>query len=146
MTTDKQASSSIEVFREWQRCIATNDQEGTARVVDMDGYTEICLGLTDWTTGYAVAFANYYRNMIAPWSDMTFREEDITESADGVTVRLRVEAIHSHDFLGIPATGRRITWDHVSIVKVKDGRVTGQWAQPDLWGIYRQLTSGQPIE
>jgi len=103
MTTDKQASSSIEVFREWQRCIATNDQEGTARVVDMDGYTEICLGLTDWTTGYAVAFANYYRNMIAPWSDMTFREEDITESADGVTVRLRVEAIHSHDFLGVPA-------------------------------------------
>jgi len=44
------------------------------------------------------------------------------------------------------ATGRRITWDHVSIVKVKDGRVTGQWAQPDLWGIYRQLTSGQPVE
>jgi hypothetical protein len=23
----------------------------------------------------------------------------------------------------------------------KDGRVTGQWAQPDLWGIYRQLTA-----
>jgi hypothetical protein len=23
---------------------------------------------------------------------------------------------------------------------VKDGRVIGQWAQPDLWGIYRQLT------
>lgn len=58
MTTDKQASSSIEVFREWQRCIAIDDQEGTAVVVDLDGYTEICLGLTDWTTGYAVAFAN----------------------------------------------------------------------------------------
>jgi len=141
MSTKAPMTSPISVYREWQRCLATDDLEGTSKVLDMDGYTEICLGLTDWTTGYQVAFANYYRNMIAPWSDMTFKEEDIAESAEGVTVRLRVEATHSREFLGVPPTGRRIRWDHVSIVKVKDGRVTGQWAQPDLWGIYRQLTS-----
>jgi predicted ester cyclase len=78
--------------------------------------------------------------MIAPWSDMAMREEDISESAGGVTVRNRVEATHAGEFLGIPATGRRISWDHVAIVKIKDGRVVGQWAQPDLWGIHRQLT------
>ena len=28
---------------------------GTVKVVNIDGYTEICLGLTDWSTGYEVA-------------------------------------------------------------------------------------------
>src|SRR5215470_6939027 len=121
MTTDKQASSSIEVFREWQRCIATNDQEGTAKVVDVEGYTEICLGLTEWTTGYEVAAANFYRNLVAPWSDMTFSIEDLTESADGVTGRSHVSAAHRGEFLGIAPTGRHIEWDHVAIVKIKDG-------------------------
>jgi predicted ester cyclase len=139
MDTASQASSPLEVFREWQRCLAANDQAGAEKVVDLEGYTEICLGLTEWTTGYEVAAANFYRNMVAPWSDMTFTIEDLTESVDGVTARSHVTAMHTGDFLGIAATGRRVEWDHVAIVKIKDGRVVGQWAQPDLWGIYTQL-------
>lgn len=34
-----------------------------------------------------------------------------------------------------------VEWDTVNIVKVRDNKVVGQWAQPDLWGIYRQLTA-----
>ncbi|MBV9416460.1 MAG: ester cyclase [Solirubrobacterales bacterium] len=132
-------ASPIEVFREWQRCLATNDMEGTATVVDLEGYTEICLGLTEWTTGYESAAANFYRNMVAPWSDMTHSIEDLTESPDGVTVRMHIAATHTGSFLNVPPTGRRIEWDHVAIVKITDGRVVGQWAQPDLWGIYQQL-------
>jgi predicted ester cyclase len=140
MDINTQPTSPTEVFHEWQRCLAANDQEGTAKVVDIDGYTEICLGLTGWTTGYEIAAANYYRNMVAPWSDMTFSIEDLTESADGVTVRNHITATHTGEFLGIARTGRHVEWDHVAIVKIKDGRVLGQWAQPDLWGIYTQLT------
>jgi predicted ester cyclase len=137
-------TSPLAVWREWQRCLAENDQAGTARVVDLDGYTEICLGLTEWTTGYGVAQANFYKNMVAPWADMRFEEQDVTESPDGVTVRMRVEATQAGEFLGVPPTGRRLAWDHVAIVRVRDGRVVGQWAQPDLWGIHRQLTAAAP--
>jgi predicted ester cyclase len=143
MDGDTQPRSSTEVFREWQRCLAANDQEGAAKVVDLDGYTEICLGLTGWTTGYEVAAGNFYRNMVVPWSDVTFSIEDLTESADGVTVRSHVTANHTGEFLSIAPTGRRVEWDHVAIVKITDGRVVGQWAQPDLWGIYVQLTRSE---
>jgi predicted ester cyclase len=143
MDTGSQPTSPIEVFHEWQRCLAANDQEAAAKLVDVQGYTEICLGLTGWTTGYELASANFYRNMVAPWAAMTFSIEDLTESADGVTVRTHVTAKHIGEFLGIPPTGRCVDWDHVAIVKIKDGLVTGQWAQPDLWGIYSQLTCEQ---
>lgn len=145
MSAEEPTLTPIETYREWQRCLARNDRDGASKVVDMAGYTEICLGLTTWTTGYDVALANYYRNMIAPWSDLAFNEEDISESAGGVTVRLSVEGTHVQEFLSVPATGRRVRWDHVSIVKVKSGRVVGQWAQPDLWGIHRQLTGSERL-
>ena len=29
----------------------------------------------------------------------------------------------------------------VAMVHTQDGRVVGQWIQPDLWGSYQQLTS-----
>jgi hypothetical protein len=48
MDADTQPASPIEVFQEWQRCLAANDQEGTAKVVDLPDYTEICFGLTEW--------------------------------------------------------------------------------------------------
>jgi predicted ester cyclase len=140
MSPESETMTNAEVFQEWQRCLRAGDAEGTARVVDLEGYTEICLGLTSWTTGYEVAAANFYRNMIAPWSDLSFKVEDLQESPDGVTVRSRVEATQTGEFLGVAPTGRRVAWDHVAIVKIRDGKVVGQWAQPDLWGIYRQLT------
>ena len=130
----------LEVYRAWQQALAAQDMEATARVVDLTAYREICLGLTDWTTGYDVAFANFYRNMIQPWSDMHFTEQEVVEGADAVTVHSSVEATHIGSFLGVEPTGRRVHWDNVSIVRVRDGKVVGQWAQPDLYGIYRQLT------
>jgi len=60
---------------------------------------------------------------------------------NAVVTRLHTEATHTGEFLGISPSGRRISWDAINIVQVKDGRVVGQWAQPDLWGIYKQLTT-----
>jgi hypothetical protein len=37
-----------------------------------------------------------------------------------------------------PAAGSK--WDHIAIVKTKDGRVVGQWDSPGRWGIYTRLT------
>jgi len=139
MSSQSKPMTNAEVFNEWQRCLRTNDAEGTARVVDLEAYTEICLGLTPWTTGYAVAAANFYRNMVAPWSDRSFTTQDLQESTDGVTVRSHIVATHSGEFLGIAPTGKRVAWDSVAIVKIREGKVVGQWAQPDLWGMYRQL-------
>jgi predicted ester cyclase len=56
---------------------------------------------------------------------------------------MHITATHTGEFLGIAPTGRQLEWDHIAIVKIDNGRVVGQWAQPDLWGIYKQLTREQ---
>ncbi len=73
--------------------------------------------------------------------DMAATVEEVVEGETSVVIRSHVEATHVGEFLGILATGRRIAWDAVAIVHTSNGRVVGMWSQPDLYGIYRQLTA-----
>src|SRR5262249_26368340 len=131
----------LEIYSAFQQRLQTQDYAQLADVVDLQGYTENCLGLTGWTTGFEVALQNFARNILAPFGDLQFTTEDVIEGSDALTIRNRVEATHSGTFLGIPATGRRIAWAFMPLVYIKDARVAGQWIQFDLWGTHQQLTS-----
>jgi predicted ester cyclase len=120
------------------------DVEHLGEVVDLEGFRDICIGLSDWTTGYQVAFENLRRNILIPWADLHTTIEAVVETQDAVVVRQLVEATHVADFLGLPATGRRVSWEVVIMVRVKDGRVVENCTLLDLWGIYQQLTSPPP--
>jgi predicted ester cyclase len=153
-------TDAVNVVHTWRERIATGDMARLAEVVDLTGYTETCLGLTGWTTGFETAMQNFVRNMVEPWSDMVMTDQEIltgpdaaaadglsfdghdVRATDAVVIRSRVEATHIGEFLGVAPTGRRIAWDTLTLVWVRDGRVVGQWAQPDLWGIHQQLTRG----
>src|SRR5919197_369333 len=122
-------ATALEVVRGWQARLRAHDFGDMSDVVDVAGYTEICVGLTPWTVGYAVALDNYVKNMVQPWADLEAREDQVVAGPDGVFIRSHVTATHTGEFLGIPATGRRVEWDAVTMVQVNDGRVVGQWAQ-----------------
>ena len=98
----------LEIYSAFQQRLQSQDYAQLADVVDLQGYTENCLGLTGWTTGFEIALQNFARNILAPFSDLLFTTEDVIEGSDALTIRNRVEATHSGTFLGIPATGRRI--------------------------------------
>ena len=131
----------LEIFTEWQRRQSAGDFQHLDEVVDLEGFHDKCVGLSDWTMGYQQAFENLTRNILTPFADWHATVEAIVEGEDTVVVRQRAEATHVADFLGIPASGRRVSWDVVTMVKVKDGRVIENYTLLDLWGIYRQLTA-----
>ncbi len=134
-------ASPLEIYNEWQRRQYAREFEHLGEVVDLEGFRDICIGLSDWTTGYQAAFENLTRNILTPWADLQMTVEDLIEGQDAVVVRLHVEGTHVGDFLGVPATNRRVSWEAVTIVKVKDGRVVENNTMLNLWGIYQQLTA-----
>lgn len=137
-------ASPLEIYNEWQRRQNARDFEHLGEVVDLEGFRDICIGLSDWTTGYQAAFENLTGNILIPLADLQMTVEDITEGKDAVVVRLHIEGTHVSEFLGIPATGRRVFWEAVTIVKVKDERVVENYTLLNLWGIYQQLTAPTP--
>jgi hypothetical protein len=69
-------TQAIGVVREWKKRLQARDFERITDVVDLAGYTEICLGLTPWTLGFDIALSNYVKNMVQPWGEMHVEEED----------------------------------------------------------------------
>ena len=72
--------------------------------------------------------------------DLVATEQDVIASDDLVVVRLVVTATQEGDLLGIPATGRPVTWNAVDIYRVTDeGKVSEEWAADDLAAFGSQL-------
>jgi predicted ester cyclase len=134
-------ASPIEIYAAYQQRLQEQDYAHLGDVVDLQGYTENCLGLTGWTTGFETALQNWTNNILSAFGDLQFQAEDMFEGPDALAIRSRVEGTHHGTFLGVAATGRRIAWDVVFLVHTKDGRIVGQWIQCDLWGILQQLTA-----
>jgi predicted ester cyclase len=137
----KPMASPLETHTEWQRRQNAHEFDRLGEVVDLEDFRDICIGLSDWTTGYQAAFENLTRNILTPFADLQMTVEDIIEGKEAVVARLHIEGTQVSDFLGVLATGRRVSWEAVTIVKVRDGRVVENYTLLDLWGIYRQLTA-----
>lgn len=103
--------TALEVVKEWKKRMQARDFDHVGDVVDLDRYTEICLGLTPWTVGYDTALKNYIKNLVQPWSDMETDEDQVVAGPNVVVIRSHTRATHTGEFLGIPATGRHIEWD-----------------------------------
>jgi heme-degrading monooxygenase HmoA/predicted ester cyclase len=136
----------LAAYRRMQQLIGEQAWEQLGEVVDVDGYTENCVGLTPgWITGLATAVQNYLDNVASGTSDVTVTELDAVEDGDSALIRSRIEATHTGPFLGLAATGRRLSYEAVDFVKLTGNRIGWRWLLMDLWGAYRQLsTSPEP--
>jgi predicted ester cyclase len=132
-------TSPLETYHLFQQYLRTGDWAHLAEVADFDRYTENCVGLTGWTTGLQTAIANFQKNIASGLSDMHLSEEDAVEGTDAVSVRLRAEATHTGTFLGIPATGRRIEYDAVDIVRIENLKIVWRYLLCDWHSVEKQL-------
>ena len=72
----------LDIYRLFQQYLFTNEYARLPEVVDDTGYTERCVGLTEWTTGLETALANFQKNVTSGLSDMRSTEETVVEGVD----------------------------------------------------------------
>jgi predicted ester cyclase/quinol monooxygenase YgiN/uncharacterized protein YndB with AHSA1/START domain len=78
-------------------------------------------------------------SLLAAFPDFRFTVLDQLAEGDRVLIRYRGQGTQRGDFLGIPATGRRIDYTGMFLVRVEGAQIAEVWAQPDQLGIVRQL-------
>ena len=71
--------------------------------------------------------------------DIVFRIEDLIAEDDKVVARGVLEGTHTGDFMGIPATGRRIHVTGTRVFRVRDGKLVENWSDWDGLGLIQQL-------
>jgi steroid delta-isomerase-like uncharacterized protein len=82
----------------------------------------------------------FFRLYRAGFPDLRFEPEDYIADGDRVAVRCTVTGTNTGDFLGMPATGKRMTIETIDIVRFgDDGLSQEHWGLADVMGMMQQL-------
>ena len=68
-------------------------------------------------------FKAYYANFVTGYSDVEFTIEDVFGQDDKIVKHWRFKGTHTGDFFGMPATGKMVDVDGVTLVEMKDGKI-----------------------
>ena len=85
-------------------------------------------GLKEMVGGYLTAFP-----------DMQLTIDDQVAEGDRVVTRFTARGTHDGEFQGVPATGRSVSMQVISIVRIVDGVIVEEWEQGDQMGMMGQL-------
>lgn len=85
------------------------------------------------------SFRAFYSNMRRAFPDLRIRIEDIIAEGDKVAVRITAEGTHREDGFGASATGRRITFGGIIMVRVANGQIAESWNNLDQLGLLQQI-------
>lgn len=69
------------------------------------------------------AFKNYYKNYVTGFSNVKFTIVDVFGQGDKIVKHWNFKGKHTGDFFGIPATGKDVDVDGVTLVKMKEGKI-----------------------
>ena len=72
--------------------------------------------------------------------DIKYTVEDMIEDGDKLVARWSAKGTHKGEFMGIPPTGRQVSFTGIEIIRVKDGKAVEEWEELDRAGLMGQLT------
>lgn len=85
------------------------------------------------------AFREFHRKFRGAFPDIVVTIEDTVAEGDLVAARCTVQAVHTGDDLGLPATQRPMQITGMSIVRIRDGKIVEAWNNFDFMSMFRQL-------
>jgi len=65
--------------------------------------------------------------------------DDMIAEGDKVVVRGTWSGTHEGEFMGIPPTGKRVSFGVIDIVRIEGGKFVEHWGQMDNMGLMQQL-------
>jgi steroid delta-isomerase-like uncharacterized protein len=71
--------------------------------------------------------------------DFRYEVADVISDGEKVAVRDVFRGTHQGDFMGIPATGNRVTMEAIHIYRLSGGKLAEHWVARDDLGMMRQL-------
>ena len=73
------------------------------------------------------------------YPDLHVAVEDVIAEGDRVVARNTVTGTHRGDYMGIPRTGKSVTYNEIFVFRVADGLIAETWGVVDVLSQMRQL-------
>ena len=85
------------------------------------------------------AVMQYGVKMFTAFPDGRHILEEIIAEGDKVVTRGTFRGTHQGELMGIPPTGKQVTFSVVHIDRIINGRIVEHWGQADLFAMMQQL-------
>jgi steroid delta-isomerase-like uncharacterized protein len=71
--------------------------------------------------------------------DLKATIEDTIAEGDKVVIRMTWSGTHKGEFMGVPATGKRVSIGVIDILRMDGGKCVEHWGQMDSMGMMQQI-------
>jgi len=85
------------------------------------------------------AFRHVLAGFRSAFPDSALRVEEEIAEGEKVVIRWSFSGTHKGSLLGVPATGKRVTWTGITIYRIVDGKVVEEQGEEDFAGFFRQV-------
>jgi steroid delta-isomerase-like uncharacterized protein len=65
--------------------------------------------------------------------------DDMVAEGDKVVLRMTWRGTHQGEFMGVPPTGRNVSFGVIDIIRIAGGKFVEHWGQMDSMGLMQQL-------
>lgn len=139
MSTD-QATRNGASFRRFNDAVNTGDAELISETIDEVFAPDVLIRtpLPVDATG-AQAMKEVFGRLLRAFPDLHVTVEDVIEEGDKLVSRNVVTGTHEGDYMGLPPTGRSVTYNEIFILRFVDGRIAETWGVVDVLSQMRQL-------
>lgn len=124
-------------FGRYAHCLAKQDAQSLSQLFATDAhYRDVTFGLR--LVGRD-AIRNMFSRTFAALTSTKYRTEHTAFDGDTIAVRWEMSGVHQGPLLGMPASGRRITFRGASFLRVQAQQVRDQVDYLDRAGLERAL-------
>ncbi len=137
MSHEEQAEATRQVIQRMERALGENSDDMAAHFhEDFHWYGNQGCGTKNGLDAFR---ANWQLPLRAAFTERTYHTQRFICEGDWASCFGHIEGTHSGAFMGIPATGRRVTIPYMDFWQVEDGRIKDNWVSVDFASVLAQL-------
>jgi steroid delta-isomerase-like uncharacterized protein len=135
-----QATSNKATMRRFQDAANTHDAELISKTIDEVVEPDVLIRtpLPIQATG-AELLKEVFARLHRAFPDLHVTIEDLIAEGDKVVSRNTVTGTHQGEYMGIPSTGKSVTYNEIFIVRFVNGRFAETWGVVDVLSQMKQL-------
>ena len=140
-----QEKSNKAVYKRILDVINTRDGELISKTIDETFHPDV---LSHTPAPIQATGAQAIKEVLAAlhraFPDLVVTVNDLIEEGDKVVARNTVTGTHQGEYMGLPPTGRSVSYNEIFINRFADGRIAETWGVVDVLSQMRQLGVIQP--
>jgi steroid delta-isomerase-like uncharacterized protein len=137
--TPAQGTSNKSTFRRFHDAFANSgDVEFISKTVDEIVEPDVVIHSPFQATG-AQVLRELFSRVHRVFPDLRVTVEDMIEEGDTVVGRHTVTGTHQGEYMGLPPTGKSVTYNEIIIFRFASGRIAETWGVVDVFSQMKQL-------